>query len=132
MRPRAGVRLTLLLVIHNLLRTATAVALTALSLTMASPARAGEGSVAPQSSSTVPRTGSIAHQTGSTAQQTGSTAPQASPCAAVVVPAGQFCVPSPKQCFTTPCPQYDLVAIPFHPRPSGGEAVASEGSAPAL
>ncbi|MES9592859.1 hypothetical protein ABZ776_33685 [Streptomyces sp. NPDC007076] len=90
--------------IQNLLRTATAVALTALPLTMASPALAGERSLAPGSS----------------------------PCSAVVVPAGQFCVPSPKQCFTTPCPQYDLVAIPFYPLPPGGGVMAVRGAARAL
>ncbi|MEV8107250.1 hypothetical protein [Streptomyces sp. NPDC088135] len=90
--------------IQNLLRTATAVALTALPLTMASQALAGERSYVPQ----------------------------ASPCSAVVAPAGQFCVPSPKQCFTTPCPQYDLVAIPFYPLPSGGEVMAARGAARAL
>lgn len=104
-------RLSLLLVIENLLRTATAVALTALPLTMAGPALAGDSSVAPQASSV---------------------APQSSPCASVVAPAGHVCVPSPKQCITTPCPQYDLVAIPFHPLPSGGGVMAPEGSARTL
>ncbi|GAA2426662.1 hypothetical protein GCM10010433_28290 [Streptomyces pulveraceus] len=90
--------------IQNLLRTATAVALTTLPLTMASPALAGERS----------------------------SAPRASPCSAVVAPAGQFCVPSPKQCFTTPCPQYDLVAIPFYPLPPDGGAMPARGAARAL
>lgn len=118
--------------IQNLLRTATAVALTTLPLTMASPAHAGESSVAPRASSIAPHSGSPAPQTGSLASPTGSPASQASPCATVVAPAGHFCVLSPKQCFTTPCPQYDLVAIPFYPLPSGGEAMASEGSAHTL
>ncbi|GGV89241.1 hypothetical protein GCM10015535_42660 [Streptomyces gelaticus] len=96
-----GARLTLLLVIENLLRAATAVALTALPLTPASPAFAGERPVAPR----------------------------ASPCDAVVAPAGSVCVPSPKQCITTPCPQYDLVAIPFYPLPSGGGIVTPRGAA---
>ncbi|MET9661376.1 hypothetical protein [Streptomyces sp. NPDC006510] len=104
-------RLSLLLVIQNLLRAATAVALTALPLTIASPALAGEKTVAPQA---------------------GSVAPQASPCADVMTPAGHICVPSPKQCITTPCPQYDLVTIPFYSPPSGGGAGTPEGSAHTL
>ncbi|MFJ7194143.1 MULTISPECIES: hypothetical protein [unclassified Streptomyces] len=87
--------------IENLLRAATAVALTALPLTPASPAFAGQRPLSPQ----------------------------ASPCAAVVAPAGRVCVPSPKQCFTTPCPQYDLVAVPFYPLPSDGGVVHSRGAA---
>ncbi|MGW2086378.1 hypothetical protein [Streptomyces sp. NPDC001880] len=87
--------------IENLLRAATVVALTALPLTLAGPASAGESPVAPQ----------------------------ASPCAAVVAPAGRVCVPSPKQCITTPCPQYDLVAIPLRPLPIDGEVVHPRGAA---
>ncbi|MFF2008342.1 hypothetical protein ACFVWY_04595 [Streptomyces sp. NPDC058195] len=85
--------------IENLLRTATAVALSALPLTMASPALASDDPL--------------------TAQLI--------PCASVVAPAGHVCVPSPKQCVTTPCPQYDLIALPLSPPPLGGAGPAREG-----
>lgn len=73
---------------NNLLRAASVVALTALPLVPAGPARAGGSSFG-------------AH---------------AGPCASVSVPFGYVCVPAPKQCFTTPCPQYDLVALAPEPR----------------
>lgn len=69
--------------INNLLRAASALALTALPLGLADLANAAEGS-APS---------------------------QAGQCAAVTAPTGYVCVPAPKQCITTPCPQYDLVAL---------------------
>lgn len=72
-----------------LLRAASAVALTALPLVPAGPAHAAEGS----------------------------SRAQAGPCASVPAPLGYVCVPAPKQCFTTPCPQYDLVALSPEPWP---------------
>lgn len=45
---------------------------------------------------------------------------QAGPCASVSAPLGYVCVPAPKQCFTTPCPQYDLVALAPESWPNGG------------
>ncbi|HEY9327450.1 MAG TPA: hypothetical protein VIS09_04280 [Streptomyces sp.] len=77
---------------NNLLRAASAVALTALPLVPAGPADASEAS----------------------------SRAQAGPCASVSAPFGYVCVPAPKQCFTTPCPQYDLVALSPDPRPEGG------------
>lgn len=75
--------------IHDLLRAAPAVALTALSLALAGPAAAA-----------------------------GTSAPSpAGPCTAVTAPLGYACVPAPKQCVTTPCPQYDLVALAPGPWP---------------
>lgn len=76
----------------NLLRAASAVALTTLPLVPAGAAHAAEGSFR-------------AH---------------AGPCASVSAPLGHLCVPAPKQCFTTPCPQYDLVALSPEPWPAGG------------
>ncbi|MGW1429191.1 hypothetical protein ACWD6K_11300 [Streptomyces sp. NPDC002431] len=99
MRRRADARLFLLLVIENLLRTATAVALTALPLTTTSPAFASDDPL--------------------TAQLI--------PCASVVAPAGHICVPSPKQCIKAPCPQYDLVALPFLPPAAGAGRGTPEG-----
>lgn len=72
-----------------LLRAASAVALTVLPLVPAGPAHAAEGS----------------------------SRAQAGPCASVPAPLGYVCVPAPKQCFTTPCPQYDLVALSPEPWP---------------
>lgn len=72
-----------------LLRAASAVALTALPLVPAGPAHAAEGS----------------------------SRAQAGPCASVPAPLGYVCVPAPKQCFTTPCPQYALVALSPEPWP---------------
>ncbi|MFB6817831.1 hypothetical protein ACFCV8_25120 [Streptomyces sp. NPDC056347] len=99
MRRRAVARLCLLLVIENLLRAATAVALTALPLTMASPALASDDPLVAQ----------------------------LIPCSSAVVPAGHVCVPSPKQCVTAPCPQYDLIALPIPPLPMDAGRQAAEG-----
>ncbi|MEU1352061.1 hypothetical protein [Streptomyces sp. NPDC005795] len=73
--------------INHLLRAASTVALTTLPLALAGPANAAEGSIPSQ----------------------------AAPCAAVTAPVGYVCVPAPKQCITTPCPQYDLVALAPEP-----------------
>lgn len=73
--------------INDLLRAAPALALTALSLALAGPAAAA-GTSAPS--------------------PTG-------PCTTVTSPIGYACVPAPKQCITTPCPQYDLVALAPEP-----------------
>lgn len=82
---RAGSSLSF--VINHLLRAASAVALTALPLILATPAKTAEGF----------------------------TSPQAAPCASVTAPTGYVCVPAPKQCITTPCPQYDFVALSPEP-----------------
>lgn len=69
------------------MRTAAAVTSTALSLALAGPVHATDGS-APA---------------------------QAGPCASVAAPTGYVCVPAPKQCITTPCPQYDVVPLTSEP-----------------